>query len=460
VHVFPDLKRLEGKYARELTVVGIHSAKFPGEKSLEGIREAVARYGLRHPVANDADFAIWKRYGIRSWPTIVLVDPEGRAAGYVSGEGHYDVLDRKIGELVAEAERKKTLRRDPLPGLAPPETPADLGRLAYPGKVAAGGDPARVFVADSNHNRVVVAEADGAVVDLLGSGSPGADDGPFEKASFRWPQGLALDGDALWIADTENHLLRRADLKARRVETVAGTGAQEWRGGWFRGAARETPLNSPWDLLVDGDTVYVAMAGDHRLWTLDRASGTVGPFAGSGREDIADGDLRSAAFSQPSGLALSGRTLYVADSEDSAVRAVDLGKGRVSTLVGMGLFEFGDVDGTGDAVRLQHPLAVLWDAARGRLLVADTYNHRLKTLDPARREARSLAGSGKRGSADGAAGAAMFHEPSGLARLRDRILVADTNNHALRLVDPATGAVSTLALRFPAAAPPQHEGKK
>jgi len=447
VHVFPDLKRLEGKYARELTVVGIHSGKFAGEKSTEGIRLAAARYGLRHPIANDADYAIWKAYGVRAWPTLVLVDPAGTVVGSVSGEGNYEVLDRAIAKVVKDAEARGTLKRDPLPGLRVPEAPADMAALAYPGKVAAGGDPPRLFVADSNHHRVLVADLDGRVLDVLGSGESGGADGDFAAASFRRPQGLALDGQALWIADTEGHRLRRADLKTRRVETAAGTGRQELRPGWFEAPARETPLNSPWDVAFVGGKVYVAMAGDHRLWVHDPAKGTVAPFSGSGREDIADGGPREAAFSQPSGLAVRGDTLFVADSEDSAVRAVEIPSGRVRTLVGTGLFDFGDRDGKGEEVLLQHPLAVAVHG--GRLLLADTYNHRVKTLDPVTREARAFSGTGKPGKEDGPAARASFHEPSGLAVLGDRLFVADTNNHAVRVVDLATGEVRTLALKFP-----------
>ncbi len=458
MHVFPDLKRLEGKYARELTVVGIHSGKFPGEKSTDGIREAAARYGIEHPVANDADFVIWRSYGVRAWPTLVLLDTEGFVVGQVSGEGHHAVLDAAIGKVVAAAEAAGTLDRRPLPFLRPPRAPKDPAGLSFPGKIAAGGDPARLYVADSNHHRIVVADPSGTVTDVIGSGEPEVRDGTFTAAAFRWPQGLALDGAALWVADTEGHSLRRVDLRARTVATVAGTGRQEFRRGWFRGPGRETPLNSPWDVAVDGPVIHVAMAGDHRLWTFDTRDGSVGPLAGTGRENIDDGPLREATFSQPSGLALWHRRLYVADCEDSAVRVVDLERGLVSTVVGTGLFDFGDRDGRGDAVRLQHPLAVVRHGSR--LLLADTYNHRLKTLDPATREVRAFAGGGGRGAEDGPAERASFHEPSGLALLGDRLYVADTNNHAVRVVDVATGAVSTLVLRFPGVppAPPGGEG--
>src|SRR5262249_21331117 len=153
------------------------------------------------------------------------------------------------------------------------------------------------------------------------------------------------------------------------------------------GAALEVGLNSPWDILLHGDTLFIALAGHHQIWTLDLVKEMLQPYAGTGREDIQDGALGptgEANFAQPSGLATDCKTLFVADSEVSAVRALPLdGRGEVKTIVGQGLFEFGDVDGVGDKVRLQHALGVAY--ADGKLYVADTYNSKIKVIDPEQR---------------------------------------------------------------------------
>src|SRR5207253_7133841 len=133
-----------------------------------------------------------------------------------------------------------------------------------------------------------------------------------------------------------------------------------------------------------GRNLFVAMAGHHQIWKLDLEKAVIWPFAGSGREYIRDGPLAVSSFAQPSGLTSDGTTLYVADSEVSAIRAVPLdGKGDVKTVVGEGLFEFGDVDGMGNQVRLQHALGVAYH--QGKLYVADTYNSKIKIIDPLKR---------------------------------------------------------------------------
>src|SRR5918998_50518 len=131
MHIIPDLQRLEEKYARQLVVIGVHSAKFENEKETENIRRIILRYEIEHVVVNDADFKIWEAYAVRAWPTQVLIDTEGYVVGKASGEGHYEVLDEAIGELVADARAKGTLNEQPLKLALERAKTADLP-LAFP----------------------------------------------------------------------------------------------------------------------------------------------------------------------------------------------------------------------------------------------------------------------------------------------------------------------------------------
>src|SRR6185503_578086 len=315
--------------------------------------------------------------------------------------------------------------------------------LAFPGKILADAATDRLFIADSDHNRIVVTKLDGTLVQVIGTGVHGADDGQFDRATFFRPQGLALDGENLYVADTENHLIRQIDLKAKTVKTIAGTGEQSHDYGQT-GPARTIALNSPWDLQLVGRTLYIAMAGPHQIWQLDLNQEAISTYAGSGREARIDGPRDEAGFAQPSGLATDGKTLFVSDAEANIIRGIDLGpNGSVRTLAGGDLFDFGDKDGAGNDVRLQHPLGLArWN---NKLLVADTYNHKIKVLDPAAGTVRSFAGTGKPGQTEGAR--PSFYEPGGLAVAGEKLYVADTNNHAIRVVDLKTKDTKTLAIK-------------
>ncbi len=181
------------------------------------------------------------------------------------------------------------------------------------------------------------------------------------------------------------------------------------------------------------------MAGPHQIWKMDLNTAKVGPYAGSGREARTDGTLKDAAFAQPSGLATDGKLLFIADSEISAIRGVDLPPGaKVQTLAGGDLFDFGDKDGFGNLVRLQHPLGL--DFRDGLLYIADTYNSKIKTLEPQTGQVTTWLGG--KGDKDGAN--PQFYEPGGLSFAGDKLFVADTNNHKIRVIDVKTKSATTI----------------
>lgn len=443
MHIIPDLKRLEKKYPNELVVIGVHSAKFTTEKESENIRQAILRYRIEHPVVNDRDMVIWSTYGARAWPTVVLIDPTGKVVGAMSGEGIYEPFDRAIQELIARHDPRGEIDRTPLKlKLEREKTPRSI--LEFPGKVLADERSGQLFIADSGHNRIVVLSlADGALKEVIGSGEEGFKDSSFETAQFRHPQGMAYDGKRLYVADTENHAIRLVDFTKHTVSTVAGTGQQAryWPEG---GRARETDLSSPWDVVLVGDTLYIAMAGIHQLWKLDISKGVVEPYAGSGREARFDSTLPQSALAQPSGITTDGKRLYFADSESSSIRAADLNpNGRVETLVGGDLFDFGDIDGEGRRARLQHPLGVVY--LNGSLYIADTYNNKIKRYDLATGRIETFLGDGTAGMRDG--DQPTFDEPGGLSIAGGKLYIADTNNHAIRVADLKSRWVETLVIR-------------
>ena len=409
-------------------MLGVHSPKFPAERETANLREAVHRYRIEHPVVNDRDFTVWQLFGGRAWPTLLFIDPEGRVVGKHEGELPFEQLDALVGGMLKEFGQRRLL--DPAAsGITLDQIRAPERALSFPGKVLATGDA--LFIADSNHHRIMQASLEGVIQRTFGSGEPCLRDGPTETAAFQQPQGMALNGSLLYVADTENHAIREVRLDSGDVSTVAGTGAQATTAD--RGAASSTALSSPWDLAMDGAILYIAMAGFHQLWILDLHSGQVSPWAGTGREGLRDGALESAWFAQPSGLALKAGHLYVADSEASAIRDIDLKARQVRTLVGEDLFVFGDQDGEADQVRLQHPLGIAVHS--GSLYLADSYNNKIKRLDPNGRSVTTWLGGGTAANPDGSAVAPSFREPGGVSAGVRGLYIADTNNHRIALAD-------------------------
>lgn len=438
--MLPQLRKLQRLHPNTLQIVSIHSPKFPTERETPNLRAAVQRLRIDHPVINDAEFQMWQAYGARAWPTLYFIDPKGHVIGKHEGELVADNMAGLFASWLEEYERAGVLAHEPLD--LQQERAGGSG-LSFPGKVEYDPATGRLFIADSNHDRIVVANLEGEVERLIGGNGIGREDGPPEVASFNQPQGLALAEGGLWVADLENHSIRRIDVDTWETVTMAGTG-QQARVMPAGGAPMATALNSPWDVAAADGVLYIAMAGYHQLWSMPLDARSVEPWAGSLAEGIVDGPRGQAELAQPSGLAVGPNGITFADSESSGVREAGFGaEGRVQTFAGRGLFHFGDEDGAIEVAKLQHPLDVAW--VDDELYVADTFNHKIKRVYPAMRNVTTLCGG--QGDADGALPEARFDEPGGLCAGPGRsLIVADTNNHRIRVVDLATQQVRTVPL--------------
>jgi thiol-disulfide isomerase/thioredoxin len=440
LHVLDELRELEAEYSDVLVIVGVHSPKFAHEADPDALAAAVARYDVTHPVLDDPTLTTWNAYTARAWPTLTLIDPTGAIVAQMSGEGHAHGLATLLHDLVAEHESAGTLRRGDSP-YVPPVPAASAFR--FPGKILALPD-GTLLLSDTAHHQIV--ELDGDLVTEIrrfGTGKRGWVDGSADACAFSEPQGMTMlppsvaetVGYDVVLADTVNHTLRGLRLADGSVCTVAGTGVQlRERGG--AGPALSQPLSSPWDVAWFDDAVFVAMAGIHQLWRFDPIGQTIAVAAGTSAEGLTDGDGTAAHFAQPSGLAASadGHTLWIADSETSALRhlavdaaadAADPRRSVVETDVGAGLFTFGHVDGPAADALMQHPLGVT-ELPDGSVAVCDTYNGAIRRFDPATGEMSTLA--------------------SGLAEPSDCAVDASADAAALIVVESAAHRLIRVAL--------------
>src|SRR5687768_8914392 len=219
MHVLRDLKTLEERFRDELVVIGIHSPKFPNERSSDNLKRILVRYEIEHPVANDANRVVWRRYGVQAWPTRVIVDPAGNLVGTAMGEGNLEGFANAIRGVIRVFDERGEINRSRMLLDLERARHADCP-LLYPGKVLADAASGRLFVSDSNHNRIIVSTLDGRVIETIGSGICGDADGIFAQARFNRPQGLALDGNVLYVADTGNGQICAVDFDMRGGHSV------------------------------------------------------------------------------------------------------------------------------------------------------------------------------------------------------------------------------------------------
>ena len=419
IHMLPDEKKLEKHFGPRLVVIGIDSPKFSASKTRDGLASFIERYDLRHPIVLDPDMQMWNAYGVQTWPTLVLLGPDGNVAKTFIGEQSYEQLAGPVEAALANAPPASKLPRLPLQPIA-----EKTRALAIPGGIAVS--PALVAIADTGHNRVVLADHTGKLVAVIGTGCAGRADGDYAHAQFDGPHGLTFHDGTLYVADTDNQLIRRIDLAHKTVTTIAGSGE---RGFAIAGSfpAHAAVLNSPWDVAWNEGKLYVSMAGDHQIWRYDPAAKTIGPWAGTGEEGLHDGARGDAQFAQPSGMSVHGDTLYETDPESSSVRAIALPEGKVTTLVGHGLFDFGMRNGNADRAQLQHAEGVVWNA--GSLYIADTFNNALRKLDLSTHQVSTVA--------------ALLNRPLAVAALApDTLLVAEGDANRIDAVHLPDGKVT------------------
>ena len=437
LQTLPTLKRLEDAFrGAPVVVVGVHSPKFDEEGDAERLVDVVLDNRIEHPVAADGEMKVWRAWGVEAWPTVAVLDTNGKALWAGSGEPEYDELSAVVRSALREGEANGALASGELSHLQPEKDTA--GALRFPSKVTALADGG-LAIADTGHHRIVITDKDGKVTDVVGSGAQGKKDGAFAEAMFSRPAGMTESLGDLYVADTSNHAIRKIDRRAKTVTTVAGTGEL---GGMLRDnrvrKGTEVALRSPWDLLAIGDRIFVALAGSHQIGLFSSKTGEFRLFAGTGQEARRDGELLDAAFAQPSGLAIDKdqKELFVLDSETSSVRAIDLQKGAVRTVVGKDLFVFGDVDGDKETARLQHPIGIAW--SDGSIFVADSYNSKIKRVDPVSGVTKTLLG----GRDD-----KVVDEPAGLAVVGSDLVIADTNHHRLlRVANKGAGTPLPMTL--------------
>ncbi|KAH9492347.1 NHL repeat-containing protein 2 [Bulinus truncatus] len=474
MHILPDLKVVEEKYTLEsgLVVVGVHSAKFLNEKVTANILSAVLRFDILHPVVNDKNASLWQELAVSCWPTLVFLGPKGQLIHSIAGEGHREkvLLFLEVAMQYYSSE------------LHPAKLPISLEKektftthLKFPGKVCYWAERNWLVITDTGNNKIVVTDVNGIIQHMIGSGQSGLKDGGFEIAEFFAPQGVACDNHNIYVADTGNHCIRKISFDLQDVKTISGTGFQgsDKKGG---NTFQSQELSSPWDIVIgktpngSSPVLFIAMAGSHQIWVYflsdtvwfskSYVAGTCLCFAGTGQEENRNNSYpEKASFAQPSGLALSLKEpvekLYIADSESSTIRYICLNDCKVSALVGgerdpTNLFAFGDTDGKGIHAKLQHPLGVA--VLNDKLIVADSYNHKIKTVDLKTLMCETLAGTGHPGSmvSSGDFLKSEFSEPGGVS-VNDKantVYVADTNNHVIKVINLENNIIYKLPLSF------------
>ncbi len=436
LHVLPQIKELEKELGNKLTVISIHSGKFSNQKDFNSIIKATLRHDINHAVIDDSSLKIWNAFGVKAWPTLVLIDPRGYIKKTYIGQKDIADLSDDVKKLTNKFRYE--LNRDALPILLEKNKIAKRV-LNYPTKIEytktfpfkAHNAPA-FFIANSGQNNILVVSLSGEIIWQIGSGKSGFRDGNFETAEFSMPEGMLYDSGKLYIADSGNHSIRLVNFKEQTVSTIVGSGR---KGDIISGNiddAKDVELASPTDLEFYPSTNHIAISnsGTNQILQYDVAKNSISVLAGNGNEGIDDGKYPQNSLAQPSDLTIYNGKLYFVDSESSALRVLEK-DGAVKTLIGKGLLDFGYKNGNKGQALMQHPLALTADDTG--IYVVDSFNHAIRKYDLSSGEMNTVIG-GTKGHSLGSSINTKFDEPEGIISILDRFYVVDSNNNRIVIV--------------------------
>lgn len=409
--------------------LAIHVPRFDAERDGRQAWRWLESQGFGVPLANDPEWAAWQAFDVSAWPTLLLLDGDGRICRRVVGDRGLDALSDALDSLIdASFLRASGVVHNPIL-----KSPSRVGRLVRGAALATTAT--RLFVADAGAHQVLECTYDGKVVRRIGNGSPDFIDAEARDAGLHSPAGLAVIQDKLYIADAGNHALRVMDARVGNVDTlVGGARAGEPRPGRIENA-KDSLLDRPVGLAADGSRLLLGLWGCHQVWSFDVASRELRLVAGNGELGLTDGPVAQSRFAAPSGFAVSGDQIWVVDAGTSSLRLIHQGEGVVNTWFGRGPFDFGYRDGGRKQAMLQSPQGICLDVLLETLWVADTGNGCVRML-PTQAHQLSTAPFGFDWSL-----------PVAVARGGGALWVLDAGLGALVRVDPQSGEASILDLQ-------------
>lgn len=311
-------------------------------------------------------------------PFGVEIGPDG--ALYICEVRNHRVfrLDLNSGQLTTVAGNGRK-------GYSGDGGPATQAELNEPYEVRFDSVGNMLFVEMQNQLVRKVDRKAGLISTVAGTGKKGysGDGGAATKAEFSSPHSIALDtSDNLYIADIGNHRIRKVDAKSGIVTTIAGNGERKQPSEGKSGP--DTPMLGPRALFIEGPTMWIALREGHAVWRMDLPSGVLTHVSGTGSKGFAGdgGPAKSATFNGPKGIAVGpDKCVYVVDTENHAIRKIDLTSSKISTIAGLGPDKKGAAGDGGPAkdaaMDRPHGICVGPD---GAVTIGDTLNHRVRRI--------------------------------------------------------------------------------
>jgi len=436
-----DLTRLQKEFPYIRVILALNS-KYDFPQKEKDILFELEKRQLPLPVYVDRGFELWQCMSVEYWPTTLFFGPKGALLESHEGRLNLAELRSAMPKVINRLAPYLDKNAEQFYGM-PPGRWNKRTVLEYPAGLAVNKRENMVFVSDQIGDRILGLTLAGNVIFCIGNGEPGYLDGSMEEAKFNGPLGMAMDEEnfILYVADTDNHAVRKVDLVNNKVSTVLGNGTRSSKK-LKKVLGTNGAIDAPSDLVLHQDFLYISMRGSNQIMKMDLRTEVASVIAGSSDFGFSEESTKKAQLASPSGLAfdVSG-ALFFTENQASAIRYVD--DKELNTVVGSGVFEYGYNDGKKDEIKMRFPNGIAMHD--GKLFVADTYNNCIREVEPFKRKSKTLTGDHqKAGYRNGSE--PLFNQPMDVEVIGEQLIIADAANGAIRTYNFSTGEVSSITL--------------
>ena len=368
------IKALHVKYSESVIIIGIHSPKFTREKEKNALVKFIEAMNLEYEIIEDIEHKILDNYAIKAWPTTLIIDESGYIVESFSGELTLGFLEQKL-QVYTSLHVKHSKEKKPEPQ-----------NLCFPKALTCSDE--FIVISNTSAHSLILLSYDAKVIKVI--------------EDITYPLGSYVFEGYIYVV-SENSLFK-IDTKTYKKEKILSN------------------LRSPSDVIVLPDMIIISSMASHKILFFSKETLEQVDKVGNGFEALRDGALDEAQLAQPMAMEMFDDRLFFVDAESSSLRYMNAL--HVETLIGEGLFTFGDSNE--DEILLQHPQDIcvgkVFDGCgAGRIFIADTYNNKMKVYDAEAKSMMTLLEN--------------LHAPSAIDKKGCKLYIADTNAHKILCFD-------------------------
>lgn len=430
------IKQIISKYNQKVVFIGIHSPFTEHEDNDVAVGKVITKYNISYPVINDQDRSLYNHFGVKAWPTYFVIDPKGKIHNYIDNISKLEDLIENIAHKFRFRLSDSSLPLMPVRDFVIDNVMQNPTKIVFTQNyIHEGKEIPALIIANSGKNTVLVTNLAGKILQKIGSGAAGFEDGNLNTASFNNPTSILYRQNRIYVADSGNNALRLADLKNNQVLTIIGSGnVGPIIDSNKSYSIEDFDLAYPVDIefFPDDNNIVIANSAANQILSYNIALKKIRLIAGNGQIGMDDNsNAKDGSLAQTADLFPFSDKLYFVDSKSAALRYIN-GNGELKTLIGQGVGKFGFKDGGKSNALMHRPMSL--DVDESGIYIVDSYNNSIRRYNFKTSELLTVIKSLEIDDSS----ASNLDQPAHLISVFDKFYISDTYNNRVLSVNRIT----------------------